>query len=82
MSRKLPHVGLGLSDMGQRSMPSQDGLTWATQADRERERQAREALFDSIVSFAETVADGTMAMRAPIRVVAEVGEPVREIEQS
>ena len=66
MTRKLPHVGLGLPDMAERSMPDIPGLTWQ---DRAWEAAQRAALFESI-------ADGTMAMREPIRVVAEVGEPL------
>ena len=53
--RKLPHVGLKLDDMDERSMPEQRGLTWDV----------------------PRVPDDD---RAPIRVQAEVGRPVGEIE--
>jgi hypothetical protein len=55
--------------MAERSMPEMPGLTWRPSA-----------LFDSIHAFAESVADGVVASRAPIRVQAEVGEPIPEIE--
>lgn len=79
MTRKLPHVGLGLPDMAERSMPHIPGLTWQDPAE---EAARRAALFESIASFVEAAVDGTMAMREPIRVVAEVGEPIPEIESS
>ena len=58
-------------------MPEQGGLTWQDQAWAQRN-----ALFDSIHAFAEAAADGAMAMREPIHVQAEVGEPIPEIESS
>lgn len=75
MIRKFPHVGLRLPDMAERSMPEQDGLTWQTP-----EQKVREHL-DRVMALAE-MAGAFVPPRTPIRVVAEVGEAIPEIEGS
>lgn len=76
--RKLPHVGLNLPDADERSMPEQKGLRWTTPTEKAQQREALiEYLMDPL-SMNREMRGG----REPIRVAAEVGEPIREIEEA
>ena len=66
----MPHRKL-LDDMDERSMPDIPGMTWHQ---RDELDQARERLIDSMVTSLHP------DQRQPIRVQAEVGRPVGEIE--
>lgn len=60
--------------MAERSMPEQDGIHYATAAEKAEERRARNALIEAMVA--------AIHGREPVRVIAEVGRPVPEIESS